>query len=104
MHVTSISPAPIPLPTPELQNSIAAHPSSSGQRKTAEQRRRRQLSVYHRALRSAKTPQQRAAVAARYRKVFANDDNAAAFDASGPVLAEPVDVPVSQPFAVRLAS
>lgn len=37
---------------------------------TAAQRRRRHLSVYHRALRAAKTPQQRAAVAARYRKLF----------------------------------
>jgi hypothetical protein len=34
------------------------------------QRRRRHLSVYHRALRSAQTPEQRAAVAARYRQLF----------------------------------
>ena len=37
---------------------------------TAADRRRRHLSVYHRALRSAETPQQRAAVASRYRQLF----------------------------------
>ncbi len=33
-------------------------------------RRRRHLAVYHRALRAADTPEQRAAVAARYRRLF----------------------------------
>lgn len=37
---------------------------------SAAHRRRRHLSVYHRALRSAETPEQRAAVAARYRQLF----------------------------------
>lgn len=37
---------------------------------TAAHRRRRHLSVYHRALRSAETPEQRAAVASRYRQLF----------------------------------
>jgi len=45
--------------TTRLENTTAAH------------RRRRHLSVYHRALRSAETPEQRAAVAARYRQLFA---------------------------------
>ncbi|MDW3176304.1 MAG: hypothetical protein R8J94_02840 [Acidimicrobiia bacterium] len=44
--------------TTRLENTSAAH------------RRRRHLSVYHRALRSAETPEQRAAVAARYRQLF----------------------------------
>ena len=34
-------------------------------------RRRRHLVIYHRALRAADTPEQRAAVAARYRQLFA---------------------------------
>ncbi len=33
-------------------------------------RRRRHLAVYHRALRAADTPEQRAAVTARYRQLF----------------------------------
>lgn len=37
---------------------------------TMAQRRRRHLSVYHRALKAADTPEQRAAVAARYRQLF----------------------------------
>lgn len=37
---------------------------------TAAQRRRRHLSVYHRALRAATTPAERAAVSARYRRVL----------------------------------
>jgi hypothetical protein len=37
---------------------------------SAAHRRRRHLSVYHRALRSADTPEARAAVAARYRQLF----------------------------------
>jgi len=36
----------------------------------AADRRRRHLAVYHRALRAADTPEQRAAVAARYRRLF----------------------------------
>ncbi len=80
---------------------------------TAEQRRRRHLSIYHRALRSAKTPSQRAAVAARYRNLFADEADVTVFEASGPVRTnfgpshssgvEPIEFPAAQP-AVRLAS
>ena len=104
MHVTSISPAPHPLTTPALQRKSAERRGADDLAKTAEQRRRRQLAVYHRALRSAHTPAQRAAVAARYRKVFVTEANVAAFDASGPVVAEMVHLPIDQPSAVRLAS
>jgi len=37
------------------------------------QRRRRHLAVYHRALRAASTPAERAAVSARYRRVLNGD-------------------------------
>ena len=40
------------------------------------QRRRRHLAVYHRALRAAHTPEQRAAVAARYRQLFSYEAGA----------------------------
>ena len=65
----------------------------------AEQRRRRHLAVYHRALRSAKTPQQRAAVSARYRKLFAIE-----VTSEGPQLAEPVRLGIASVEPVRLAS
>ena len=39
-------------------------------RLSTQQRRRRHLAVYHRALRAAETPAQRAAVAERYRRLF----------------------------------
>ena len=45
------------------------HPSL--RQPTIGDRRRRHLAVYHRALRGADTPEQRAAVAARYRHLFA---------------------------------
>ncbi|NNC79733.1 MAG: hypothetical protein HKN94_06215 [Acidimicrobiales bacterium] len=41
---------------------------------TAAQRRRRHLAVYHRALRAASTPDERAAVSARYRRVLTGTD------------------------------
>ena len=66
---------------------------------TAEQRRRRHLAVYHRALRAAKSPQQRAAVAARYRKLFAIDAGS-----ESPRVAEPIRLPVGLGEPVRLAS
>lgn len=40
------------------------------------QRRRRHLAVYQRALRSAATPEERAAVAARYRVLFTGSADA----------------------------
>lgn len=64
---------------------------------SAEQRRRRHLAVYHRALRSAKTPQQRAAVAARYRKLFLVSVEPA-------VVGEPIDLRPEHYEPVRLAS
>ncbi len=45
-------------------------PISAASSVSAAQRRRRHLAVYHRALRGARTPEQRAAVAARYRQLF----------------------------------
>ena len=79
---------------------------------TAAHRRRRHLSVYHRALRGAKTPEQRAAVAARYRKLFAAVGTAepviaaspTAVDATDSGLAETIVLPVPRPATVRLAS
>jgi hypothetical protein len=47
------------------------HSTTSLESTSAAHRRRRHLSVYHRALRTADTPEQRAAVAARYRQLFA---------------------------------
>jgi len=40
------------------------------------------MSVYHRALRSAETPEQRAAVAARYRQLFTAEANSKALAAT----------------------
>lgn len=71
---------------------------------SAAHRRRRHLSVYHRALRSAKTPQQRAAVAARYRKLFATGAEVSAASATGGELTDPIQFPVVSRGAVRLAS
>lgn len=79
---------------------------------TAAHRRRRHLSVYHRALRSAKTPEQRAAVAARYRKLFAAAGSteqvlaasADVVDVTDSGLAETIVLPVPQSATVRLAS
>ena len=44
------------------------HPSF--RQPTGSDRRRRHLAVYHRALRAANTPEERAAVATRYRRLF----------------------------------
>ncbi len=85
----------------ELNSQTSSRPTPT----TAAHRRRRHLSVYHRALRTAKTPQQRAAVAARYRKLFAAG-------AGAPVqpriveesIAEPIHLPVAPRDVVRLAS
>ena len=83
---------------------------------TEAHRRRRHLSVYHRALRSAKTPEQRAAVAARYRTLFAAAGTAESVatavvtvspnvvDVTDSGLAETIVLPVAQPATVRLAS
>ena len=85
--------------TPVTRIPPARRPVST----TAEQRRRRHLSVYHRALRSAKTPEQRTAVAARYRKLFAVE-KPAVVDVSSPTLADTIYLPLSERSAVRLAS
>ncbi len=75
---------------------------------TAAHRRRRHLSVYHRALRSANTPEQRAAVAARYRKLFAatgsSEPTPVAALATEPEVIEPIQLPVVPRDTVRLAS
>ena len=79
---------------------------------TAAHRRRRHLSVYQRALRTAKTPEQRAAVAARYRKLFATTGTtesvvavpANVVDVTDTGLAKTIVLPVAQPATVRLAS
>ena len=47
---------------------VSTHPSF--RQPSIADRRRRHLAVYHRALRAADTPEQRAAVAARYRQLF----------------------------------
>ena len=57
---------------------LAPATATSAPSGTAANRRRRHLSVYRRALATAKTPQQRAAVAARYRQLFAIDGAASA--------------------------
>gem|GEM_PF-1965321 len=51
-------------------NTNTRHASTAPTATTAAHRRRRHLAVYHRALRSAQTPEQRAAVASRYRQLF----------------------------------
>lgn len=89
MHTIERKPSPS---TASLRTAKAAATN-------AEQRRRRHLAVYHRALRSAKTPQQRAAVAARYRKLFAIE-----VSSEGPQLAEPVRLAFAAAEPVRLAS
>jgi len=53
-----------------IMNTTSTHTDPRLVSTTAAQRRRRHLAVYHRALRSAETPEQRAAVAARYRRLF----------------------------------
>ena len=70
---------------------------------TAAHRRRRHLSVYHRALRSAKTPEQRAVVAERYRKLFAEGAKAPVA-ILGPAVTEPTQLRVVPQSVVRLAS
>lgn len=89
MHTIERTPSPS---TASLRTAKAAAAN-------AEKRRRRHLAVYHRALRSAKTPQQRSAVAARYRKLFAID-----VSNEGPKLAEPIRLAFASGEPVRLAS
>ena len=72
---------------------------------TAAHRRRRHLSVYHRALRSAETPQQRAAVAARYRKLFlAGVETPTAQTTEEGTAVEPIQLSFVSADTVRLAS
>ena len=59
---------------PETTTMMHADPRLTAT--TPAHRRRRHLNVYQRALRSAATPEERAAVADRYRVLFAASDRA----------------------------
>ena len=70
MTTTPTTPlTPVSSDDTDTQDAVVI-PISAASSVTAAQRRRRHLAVYHRALRGARTPEQRAAVAARYRQLF----------------------------------
>ena len=77
MHTNTRSVALVGAPLPAAPRRKAS-PSTT----TAADRRRRHLSVYHRALRAADTPEERAAVAARYRRLFSSGVHANAIAAT----------------------